>query len=803
ADLSVKVSVDSRHLFFLVDESRSIDDESRKFINDYLQNSIASDKKFTYSFISFARTPKLSASIDEFAQQKLEIAKSLDQKNTTDTDPNWRLETNIASAIELAELLQVTGCNSEIVLISDGNETIGNSLEAAVNCKLPISTVPVPESKLPEISVSEFDVPFELRSDEPFNIDLKIYSNQPADVDISIFRNEFKIHAETKKLAAGENNFRFQQTATDERIQEFSVRIESDKDTIKENNYARKIVMTGDQPHILIIDSNVDELDNFVAAMSEQGLKIDVRPVEGIPKTADKFMQFDAIIISNVPATAFSLRQMELLRDYVYEFGGGLIMIGGEYSFGQGGYYKTVIEDMLPVRCNFDDDKEKSAMAISLVLDRSGSMSGEKIKIAQEAAKGVVDLLSANDFISVIAYDAIPHVIIPSQKITSQSTIRATINSITSSGGTNIYLALQESYEQLSRLNTASKHVILLTDGKSGAEDFDVLMKRMVANGIIVTIICIGEDDDGLLKRIAELGNGRFYQVENPNSVPQIFASETMLSNKSAISEIPFAPIIVTKNTILDNIATDRIPPLLGFVRTKAKNTSRIILATESGEPLLSWRRYGIGIAAAFTSDVKNNWAAEWLVWNDFAKLWSQIIRFTIKQQKSNNSTIECKVVDGGVDVIVDVLDADEHFINGASGMLTIFTPDLLQQKIPFEQTAAGRYKATVNTNTQGNYLLQMQLQTKEQQTILQHSRGIVIDHSNELLGKKVNIELLKKIAQSTGGTFNPNPTDILSKQNKPIFKNISLRPYLFVTIILLFLLDIFLRRNSTRITRI
>ncbi|MDR1480254.1 MAG: VWA domain-containing protein [Planctomycetaceae bacterium] len=802
--LSIRCAVDDCHVFFLVDESRSIDGESRKFINSYLQNSIASNKKFTYSFISFARTPKLSASIVEFAQQKSENAQIQDQKNS-EIDTNWRDETNIASAIDLAEELRELGGNYNIVLISDGNETIGNSLQSAVHCKIPISTVPIPESKLPEISVSKFNVPFELKSGEPFNMDLNIHSNQPADVAISIFRNEFKIYSSNSKLVTGENKFRFQQTASDERLQEFSVKIESVQDTINENNYARKLVMTGDQPHILAIDSNVESLDNFAAAMFEQGLKVEVRPIEGIPKTADKFMQFDAIIISDVPAAAFSLQQMDLIREYVYDFGGGLIMIGGENSFGQGGYYKTVIEDILPVRCNFDDEKEKSPVAISLVLDRSGSMSGEKIKTAQDAAKGVIDLLSANDFISIIAYDAIPHVVVPSQKITSPSTIRATINSLTSGGGTNIYLALQESYEQLSRLNTSSKHVILLTDGKSGAGDFDVLLKRMVADGITVTVICIGEEDDGLLKRIAELSNGRFYQIANPNSVPQIFANETMLSNKSAVSEMPFIPIIVTKNTILDGILIDRIPTLLGFVRTKAKTTSKIILATESGEPLLNWQRYGIGIAAAFTSDVKNHWAAEWIVWNDFAKLWSQIIRFTMQQQKSNNSVIECKFADGQLEVIVDILDADERFIDGLIGMLTIIMPDLLKQKIPFEQIAAGRYKATFDTNStqsipnpvsQGNYLLQMQLQTKEQQTVLQHSRGIVVDNLDELRGVGVNIELLRRISELTGGTFNPDPADILSKQNKPVFKNFSLRPYLLAAIILLFLLDVFLRRK-------
>ncbi|MDR1486022.1 MAG: VWA domain-containing protein [Planctomycetaceae bacterium] len=825
AGLSIRYSVDGRHVIFLIDESRSIDAESRKFIRDYLRDLFAANKNFTYSLISFARGQKLSGTIDEFAQRKSDSDQIHDQKDIG-IDSGWSDETDIASAIRLADSLfrtrqnknvkadftakkparvtdflstynsNLSACNYEIVLISDGKETAGNAIEAAKYCKIPVSTVSVPESNLPEISVSEFNVPVELKAGEPFNIDLKIYSNRSTDAVVSIFRNEFKIHSETKKLSVGENKFRFQQSATDGQMQEFSVRVESDDDTVNENNYSRKILMVGGQPRILMIDSAPEVLSDFVAAVSEQGLKIDVRPAEGIPKTMAEFLQFDAVIISDIPATEFSLQKMNLLRDYVSEFGGGLIMIGGEHSFGQGGYYKTVIEDILPVRCNFDDEKEKSATAIALVIDRSGSMGGEKIKIAQEAANSAVELLSANDFISIIAYDVIPHVIVPSQKVTSQAAIRTAINSLTSGGGTNIYPALQESYEQLNWLNAPSKHVILLTDGKSESGDFDVLMKRMSAGGITVTIISIGDADDELLKRIAELGNGRFYRAENLNAVPQIFASETMLSGKSAIHETPFVPIIVTKNTVLNGISTDRIPLLLGFVRTKSKSTSTIILAAESGEPLLSWRRYGLGIAVAFTSDVKNRWAAEWLVWNDFSKFWSQMIRFTMKKQKSGNSMIECKFVDGKIEVEIDITDAEERFIDGANGTLTIITPDLLKQKIAFEQIAAGRYRAAFDTNMRGKYLLQMRLQSKEQQTILQHSRGIVIDYSDELRGRGVNIELLRRVAEITGGNFNPAPANILSKQNKTVFKCISLRHYLFVTIITLFLLDLFLRRK-------
>ncbi|MDR2345989.1 MAG: VWA domain-containing protein [Planctomycetaceae bacterium] len=793
AGLSIKFLAEERHVIFLVDESRSIDAESHKFVQKFLRDSFNTNKKFTYSLISFARHPQLF----EFAQRKSSRF-SIRNRAETKNESGWIDETNIAAAVKLAESLKLPNIYStEIVLISDGNETAGNAAEIAAYCEIPISTVPIPKSNLPEVLISEFNVPLELKAGEPFNIDLTIYSNRSAKTDISIYRNEFKIHSVSEQLSDGENKFRFYQVASEDRTQEFKVRIEPVVDTVKDNNFSSKIAIAGEQARILMIDSEPEVLSDFVSAMSEQGIKIVLRPAEGIPKTADGFTQFDAVIISDISVSEFSLQQMNLIRDYVYEFGGGFIMIGGEHAFGLGGYYKTIIEDILPVRCNFDDEKEKNSIAVSLVIDRSGSMNGDKIKIAKESAKEVVELLSENDYISIIAYDVIPHVIIPTQKVTNVPAIRTAINGLTPGGGTSIYPAVQESYNQLNWLDTSTKHVILLTDGKSEMDNFDLLMKRIIMSGISVTIISIGDSEDELLRRFAEMCNGRFYQVSDINSVPQIFASETKLSRVSPLSEIPFVPIIVTKNAILNGILSEQIPPLLGFVRTKSKSVSRTILASGSGEPLLSWRRYGIGMTAAFTSDVKNRWAAEWIMWNDFAKLWAQIIRFVMKRQVSDNAIIESKYVDGKIEVTVDITDTNENFINGAGGFLTIITPDLLKRKIEFDQIASGRYKAKFNANVRGNYQLQMRLQSKEQQTILDRMTIIAVDNSSELRNGGVNEEILQRIAKLTGGNYNPEPSNLLLKRYKPISKRVSLRPYLFVVIILLFLIDLFLRRKK------
>jgi len=77
--------------------------------------------------------------------------------------------------------------------------------------------------------------------------------------------------------------------------------------------------------------------------------------------------------------------------------------------------------------------------------------------------------------------------------------------------------------------------------------------------------------------------------------VPQIFAKETVTASKSAINEQPFAPTIVRPTQVLNDIRLDEAPFLLGYVITRPKPTAEVILATEAGDPLLAWWRYGLG----------------------------------------------------------------------------------------------------------------------------------------------------------------------------------------------------------------
>src|SRR5438552_4373253 len=142
-------------------------------------------------------------------------------------------------------------------------------------------------------------------------------------------------------------------------------------------------------------------------------------------------------------------RQMEVCRTYVQDLGGGLIMLGGDQSFGLGGYYKTTIEEILPVRSDFEREKETPSLAMVLVIDKSGSMGGQNIEMAKDAAKAAVELLGPKDKVGVIAFEGETFWVCEVQPASNRASIIDKISTIEAGGGTVMAPAMEAAYEAL------------------------------------------------------------------------------------------------------------------------------------------------------------------------------------------------------------------------------------------------------------------------------------------------------------------------------------------------------------------
>ncbi|MDR2441481.1 MAG: VWA domain-containing protein [Planctomycetaceae bacterium] len=808
AGLTFMLPTHEKMLVFLLDQSRSIDAAASEKAQQFLETAQKIAGKTPIHVVTFAADSQIQhleslvSSPSNIVRETID-GSELSNTNTASSELLNTNATNIVAALEPALALIPPHYVPHLVLLSDGNETAGDILTTAIRGGVAISTVPLPASAEPEVQLTDLKLPVQVRQGEPFYLDIVIQSNYNTEGTITLYKDSFKVIEETKPLKIGENIFRFQQSADDQRQQEFSVTVVARGDTILDNNRAARLLFTGGKPRVLIIDTEPKTIRDLVSALREQDIAAEVRPPEGVPKTLKELDHFDAVLLSNVPATLLTQSQMELLRTYLSDLGGGLMMLGGEQSFGLGVYHKTPIEEILPVRCDFEKEKEKPSLAISLVIDRSGSMGGQKMELAKDAAKAAVELLSPRDFVTVIAFDHESYVVSAIQSAVSINTINAAISTIEAAGGTNIYSGLIDAYEQLRRTSAKLKHVILLTDGHSSPGDYDGIVRQMVNDQITVSTVGVGDADNELLKMIAQNGKGRHYSCNDPQEIPQIFAKETITAGKSAIHEIPFVPVIVTPTEVLANIDIETAPPLLGYVVTRAKPASRFILATQNetgtGDPLLVWWRYGLGISAAFTSDAKSRWGAEWLTWSGYPKFWAQVIRQIMRPSDQQGSKLEIQQHSGVVHLTLDVIDENKNqYITNATGQTTIIYPDLSKEEIMLQQTAPGRYEADIDfveTNRQGGYHFQTVLGVGETK-IVNQSRGVMVGYPEELRLKPTNNDLLQQIAESTGGLFNPKPEELFQPDlTRTVWRAIPFWSYLLTVAAGLFVLDVLLRR--------
>ena len=508
AGLTFLTTTRSQYVVFAIDDSLSVGDDSRKAAEAYIAKATASLGADKAAFVHFASEPGV---IQEERQAALRPAGSPKIDATHANDDEQAKGTDIGSAIEVAAAAIPPFYVPKIVVLSDGNQTKGDAVKSALNSGIPVSSVPLKARDDPEVQLSAVKVPAQVQQGEPFNVEVVIDANHDDEVDVEVFKGAIKVVSERKPVKKGENRFVFRQSIENDRLATYAARVRGGKDTLLDNNSDFGLVFTSGKPRVLIVESAPKDVGDLVAALEEHEIQVDVRPPQGMPDSLSDLQNYELLILSNVPATSLTLRQMDLARTYVRDLGGGLIMLGGDQSFGLGGYYKTAMEEILPVRSDFEKEKEKPSLAMVLVIDKSGSMGGEKIELAKEAAKSAIELLGANDKIGVIAFEGDVFWVSEVHPCSDKGFVLDRVSTIEAGGGTDMYPAMVEAFEALQQTTAKLKHVILLTDGQSAPGDFEGVSQSMIAAKITISCVGVGEGADGqLLEEIARIANGAY-----------------------------------------------------------------------------------------------------------------------------------------------------------------------------------------------------------------------------------------------------------------------------------------------------
>lgn len=176
----------------------------------------------------------------------------------------------------------------------------------------------------------------------------------------------------------------------------------------------------------------------------------------------------------------------------------------------------------------------RAQVNLAIVLDRSGSMSGEKLYHAKLAAKMVVEMLKPDDILSVIAYDDVVRVILPATKVSDKEVIKAKIDRIRPGGSTALFYGVSKGISEVRKFLSKNRvnRVILLSDGLAnvGPSSPNALGRLGAAAGrvgVAITTVGLGSGyNEDLMTQLAQRSDGNHGFARTPQDLARIFKNE-------------------------------------------------------------------------------------------------------------------------------------------------------------------------------------------------------------------------------------------------------------------------------------
>lgn len=771
---------------FLVDSSDSIyqKEKALSFVRDAVKSMGRNDEA---GIINFGENTTI-----ELLPDKNPL---LDEMQTR-VNPSF---TNIEKALVMAQSLMPWNHQKRVMLLTDGRENAGDALRQAKQMHekgYVIDIYPIDSEVHKEVQVQELKVPDSVHLNEQFEIAVTVKSNIHTEATLQLYSDRRLTAQKKVVLNKGINQFAFSDKAVNGGMVTYQAEVLTDSDTVSQNNALSSFTYVKDIPEILIVQESGDA-GRELAEILKEDVHVTVLNSKQVPVELSEMLKYDAFVLANVSADSLGESFLSNLETAVSHQGKGLLVTGGDNSYGPGGYYKTTLEKVLPVNMDIKPKEEEPNLALLLVIDKSGSMaSGDygipKMELAREAAIRSTEVLKQNDMIGVIAFDDAFKWVVTPQSMDNLQAIQDAIGTIRAGGGTQILPPLEEAYESIQKLDTKLKHIILLTDGQAEKEGYEPVIEGLREKGITLSTVAVGRGADRLLmKALAAGGQGRYYETDEFTDIPKIFAKEVFLAGKKYLTNRTFIPRLAGSSEILKGI--DAVPQLDGYVATTAKKTANVIFASDEEDPILASWQYGLGRTVAWTPDVQGIWTYDWMNWKDSARFWKNVISWLVQQNLSKGYAVESKIE--GQEGIITVKAEDDAFMTASDIRGNLIGPDGTKQEITLAPTAPGEYRGSFTGGESGVYIADITLSGSDGRSE-RISTGLIMPYSPEYdLLSQSNDSLLQKIAYEGGGRILDNPTQVFKSTLPPVTGMVDPSLALFIAVFILFLMDVALRR--------
>jgi len=544
-----------------------------------------------------------------------------------------RSATRLALALRDTAARARTNRHNRILLFTDGfsTEPLAGTGERLVRDRIPLDYRLLRLDESVEYRVASFALPERVQAGEPFLLDITVAGQPAGDVPYTVFRGDSPMHRGTVTVKGGVARVRLSDRVLESGAHHYTVRIDPEDDALPGNNTFSRWIEIASGPRILLVTRYPD--DPLTGILQNQGFE--VRTVtDTLALDPGMLAGARSVLFHNVPAHEVPNDFLDAIAFYVTGQGGGFAMIGGKTSFGSGGYYESAIDELLPVTMELKSEHRKLAVAMAIVLDRSGSMAAvvesghTKMALANEGSARAVELLGAMDAVTVFAVDSAAHQIAPLLNVgRNRARLESRIRSIESmGGGIFVYTGLEAAWKELQKATLGQRHIILFSDAADSEEpgQYKELLAEMKERGSTVSVIGLGnrqDPDSALLEDIAQRGGGRIFFSQNAGDLPNIFAQETVTVARSTFIEESTTTAATGAWYEIASRNLDWLPAVGGYNLSylRSGDTASLISGDAYEAPLVATGRRGIGRTAAVSFPLGGDFSAESREWSEAA----------------------------------------------------------------------------------------------------------------------------------------------------------------------------------------
>jgi len=786
AEIQLNQTSDDMTVIYLLDQSESIPSARRQAMMDYVVEEVAYHREnfkdragvIVFGADAVIEVPPFNDDI---------YARSVEGSVGLRTDA-----TNLASAMKLAQASFPKNSSKRVVVVSDGNENLGDARTAARSLSeagVGIDVAPVGLDNTAEVAVSKVTLPSDIRQGQTIETRVVIdcftepTEENPEGLTPGTLRltryigregSEDELIGETDvTLEPGKNVFSFKHQI--DRPAPYTYRAtfspaDPKHDSMTQNNTATAFTHVQGKGRVLLIEDweHKGEFDYLVNRLRANNIEVDVQGSDQLFSSLAELQFYDSIILGDTPRSSgddadtvsnFSDEQIEMLVQNTEQMGCGLVMMGGPRSYGAGGWANTKLEEAMPVDFQIKNAKVQAVGALVLMMHASEMAQGNHWQ--KVTAREAIKALGPMDYCGLVHWSGTDQWLWGQKqgglvRVGQQRKLMLSkLDTMSPGDMPQFEPAMRLSLAAFNRTNASVKHMIIISDGDPSPPN-PATIQKYVAGNIQISTVAVGTHGppgSTPLQRISTATGGKYYVVKNPKALPRIYQREARRVARPLIYEPDggVSPQIVYPHEMLTGIEGP-LHNVRGFMLTTVKDSPLVEVSIRSDKPadaqnstiLASWT-YGVGRTVAFTTDAGHNWSDTWKSQAYYDKFFSQMIRWSMRPiNEQGKFTVSTEAKNGKVQVVVTALDPDDNFLNFLTVSGSVLTPDLSKKSLTLRQEASGRYVGEFDSDEAGSYFLA--LNPGADFGLIR--AGVNVPYSSEFTDREANLALLAELAE-------------------------------------------------------